>query len=227
MVRGKPRPREAENRPKVTRTLRSLFGSALRGARAQASRSTASGARYSALPFGAADYATGVQGFDLAPGISEFRQHFSRVLAEFRRDVAQPRLGALQADRGGDPAVPVLFDDVAAVDGMGIGQRRVDRLHRPGRQSRGQQAVAERLGVVLTEHRGELGAQRLAVGDAVLVARKTHVAAELSFADLLAELAEGAVIADADKDIGGAGRENRVGHEVRMLVAGELRRLAM
>ncbi len=110
---------------------------------------------------------------------------------------------------------------------MGVGQRGVDRLQRPGRQTRRQQSVAQRPGVVLTEHRGELGAQRLAVGDSVLVARKTNVAAELRFADLLAELAEGAVIADADKNIGGAGRENRVGREVGMLVAGELRRLAV
>src|SRR5437899_980827 len=66
-----------------------------------------------------------------------------------------------------------------------------------------------------------------ALGDPVLVARKTNVAAEFRFADLLAELAEGAVIADADKNIGGAGRENRIWHEVGMLVAGELRRLAV
>src|SRR6266516_3056743 len=108
----------------------------------------------SALSFGTADHALGDQGLDLAPGISEFRQHLSHVLAEFWREVAQTRLAAFEADRGGDPLVPVLFDDVAAVDGMGVGQRGVDRLHRPGRQTRSQQAVAERLGVVLTEHRG-------------------------------------------------------------------------
>src|SRR5258708_18474281 len=74
----------------------------------------------SALPFRTADHAAGDQGFDLAPGISEFRQHFSCVLAEFRRGVAQPRLGAFEPDRGGNPLVPVLFDDAAAVDGMGV-----------------------------------------------------------------------------------------------------------
>src|SRR5258705_12475418 len=110
---------------------------------------------------------------------------------------------------------------------MGIDQRGVDRLHRPGWQTRGQQAVAERLGVVLTEHGGKLGTQRLAVGDAVLVARKTKVAAKFGFADLLAELAEGAVIADADKNIGGGGREKRGGAESWVRVGGEVRRLAL
>src|SRR5438128_111129 len=100
------------------------------------------GRENSALPFRTADHALGDQGIDLAPGISGFRQHLSRVLAEFRRDVAQTRLAAFEADRGGDPLVPVPFDDVAAVDGMGVGQRGVDRLHRPGWQTRSQQAVA-------------------------------------------------------------------------------------
>src|SRR6266481_8771343 len=224
MLGGKRPSREAKKwRRRAGTNENALLGpgsaaTTLRGA----ARCAASGHENSALPFGTADHAFGDQGFDLAPGISEVRQHFGCVRAEFRRDVAQARLGPFEADRGGDPLVPVLFDDVATVDGMGIGQRGIDRLHRPGWQTRGQQAVAERLGVVLAEYRGELGAQRLAVGDAVLVARKTNVAAELRFADLLAELAEGAVIADADKDIGGAGRKNRVGHEVGMLVAGEL-----
>jgi hypothetical protein len=56
---------------------------------------------------------------------------------------------------------------------------------------------------VLAEHGGEFGTQRIAVGDAVLVARKALVGTEFGLADLLAELAEGAVIADADEDVGG------------------------
>ena len=35
-----------------------------------------------------------------------------------------------------------LFQDVAAMHGVGIGQRLVDRLHRSGWQPGGQQAVA-------------------------------------------------------------------------------------
>src|SRR3979409_1617416 len=80
---------------------------------------------------------------------------------------------------------------------------------------------------MLAEHRGELSAQRVAVGDAVLVARKARIAAEFGLADLLAELSKSAVMAATDKNVVGPGRENRVGHEVGMLVAGELRRLAV
>src|SRR3982075_2548561 len=159
---------------------------------------TASNSTLSLRP---ADHTLGDQGIDLAPGVSEFGQHFSRMLAGFRRGVAQACLGAFETDRRGDPLVPVLFDDVATMDGVGAGERLVDRLHRSGRQASGEQAIAQRLGVVLTEHRGEFGAQRVAVGDAVLVARKTRIGAEFGFADFLAELAEGAVIADADEDV--------------------------
>src|SRR6185437_14749398 len=80
---------------------------------------------------------------------------------------------------------------------------------------------------MLAEHRGELGTQGIAVGDAVLVAGKAYIGAELGLADLLGELAEGAVIADADENIGGPRREDRVRHEIRMFVAGEPRRLAV
>ena len=85
----------------------------------------------------------------------------------------------------------------------------------------------ERLGLVLAEHGGEFGAQRVAVGDAVLVAGKARIGAEFGLADFLGELAEGAVIADADEDVVGPGREDRVGHEIGMLVAGQARRLAV
>src|SRR3979411_2256150 len=70
-----------------------------------------------------ADHALGDQGIDLAPGVSEFGQHFSRMLAEFRRGVAQACLGAFETDRRGDPLVPVLFDDVATMDGVGACER--------------------------------------------------------------------------------------------------------
>ena len=95
------------------------------------------------------------------------------MLAELRRNVAQGRFAAREADRRGDPLVPIFCDDIAAMDGVGAGQRLVDRLHRPGRQSRCKQAIAQRPGVVLSEHGGKFDAQRVAVGDAVLVARKT------------------------------------------------------
>ena len=111
--------------------------------------------------------------------------------------------------------------------GVGAGQRLVDRLHRTRRQAGGEQAIAQRPGVVLAEHGGEFGAQRIAVGDAVLVAGKARIGAEFGLADLLRQLAEGAVIADADEDIVGPGREDRVGHQVGMLVAGQARRLAV
>ena len=95
----------------------------------------------------------------------------------------------------------------------------------------GNPAASRRLqsgsGLMLAEHRRELLAQRVAVGDAVLVARKAWIGAEFGLADLLGELAEGAVIADADEDVVGAGRKDRIRHEVRMLVAGQRRRLAV
>src|SRR6478752_4263332 len=93
-----------------------------------------SGCENSALPLGPADHALGDQGIDLARGISEFAEHFARMRAEGRRGAAQARLAALHADGGGDPLVPILFDDVAAMDGVRAGQRLIDRLHRPGRQ---------------------------------------------------------------------------------------------
>ena len=66
-----------------------------------------------------------------------------------------------------------------------VGQGLVDPLHRTCRQAGREQAIAERFGVMLAEHGGELRAQRLAVGDAVLVAGKARIAAEFGFADLL------------------------------------------
>src|SRR5271167_1064576 len=80
---------------------------------------------------------------------------------------------------------------------------------------------------MLAENGGELLAQRLTIGNAVLVAGKARIGAEFWFADLLGQLAEGAVIADADEDVVGLGRKDRVRHEVGMLVAGKARRLAM
>src|SRR3979409_2469642 len=94
---------------------------------------TASNSTLSLRP---ADHTLGDQGIDLAPGISEFGQHFSCMLAEFRRGVAQACLGAFKTDRRGDPLVPVLFDDVATMDGVGAGERLVDRLH-PARRPAG------------------------------------------------------------------------------------------
>src|SRR5258708_39219778 len=99
-------------------------------------------AQHSALAFGPADHARGEEGVDLAPGISELAQHFGGMLAEIRRHAAQAGLAALQADRRGHPLVPVLFDDVAAMDGVGAGQRLVDLLHRSGRQAGGEQPIA-------------------------------------------------------------------------------------
>src|SRR5713226_9222443 len=78
------------------------------------------------LSFRPADHTLGDQAIDLARRISEFRQHFGCVLAEFRRHVAQAWLAARTADRGRDALVPVLFDNVAAMDGVGTGQRLVD-----------------------------------------------------------------------------------------------------
>ncbi len=80
---------------------------------------------------------------------------------------------------------------------------------------------------MLAEYGGKLFAQRIAIGDAILVAGKARIGAELGLADFLGELAEGAVIADADEDVVGAGRKDRVRNEIGMLVAGEARRLAV
>src|SRR6185369_16406798 len=102
---------------------------------------------------------------------------------------------------------PILLDHVAAVDGVAAGQRLVDRLHGPRRQARSQQSVAQRFGIVLAEDGGKFGAQRVAVGDTILVARKARVAAEFGLADLLAEFAKGAVVADANENIVRSRRE--------------------
>src|SRR5690348_9408041 len=149
------------------------------------------------------------------------------MLAELGRGTAQARFAALQPDRRSNALVPIPCDDIAAVNGVRAGQGLIDGLHRPGRQSRCQQAIAERSGIVLAEYGGEFVTQRIAIGNAILVASETLIGGEFRLADLLAELAERAVIADADKDVVGAGGKDRIGYEVRVLVAGELRRLAV
>ena len=58
---------------------------------------------------------------------------------------------------------------------------------------------------------GEFLAERLAVGDAILVAGKARIGAEFRFADFFCEFSESAVIADADEDVAGAGRKDREG----------------
>ena len=83
------------------------------------------------------------------------------------------------------PLYQSLAIDIAAVDGVLIGKRLVDLLHRTRRQARGEQAIAQRLGLVLGEHRRELLPQRLAIGDTILVARKARIGAELGLADFL------------------------------------------
>src|SRR3981081_1708176 len=77
---------------------------------------TASNSTLSLRP---ADHTLGDQGIDLAPGVSEFGQHFSRMLAEFRRGVAQACLGAFETDRRGGPPRPSLFDGAGQVAGGG------------------------------------------------------------------------------------------------------------
>src|SRR5581483_3343626 len=138
-----------------------------------------------------ADHPFGDHRINIAVGVAELGKHLAGVLAEFRWGAAQARPGAVEADRRGHALVPILLDHIAAVDGVRIGQRLVDLLHWTRRQPRGEQAVAERLGFMLRKHRGELGTQRLAVGDAVLVAGKARIGAELGLADLLTKLAEG------------------------------------
>src|SRR5258708_23644240 len=148
------------------------------------------------LALGAAHHSLLHQRVDLALRIAELGEHLGRVLAEFGRRAAQARLAAFQTDGRSDPFVPILFDHIAAVEGVRVGQRLIDLLYRTGRQARGEQPVAYRLRLVLTEHGGQLLAQRLAVGDAILVARKARTGAEFSLTDLLGELAERAVLAD-------------------------------
>src|SRR5579871_1113509 len=103
----------------------------------------------SALALGAADRAAGDQRVNLATGVAELAEHLPGVLAELRRRAAQARLAALHADRRGDALVPVPGDHIAAVNGVVVGQRLIDLLHRSDGQAGGKQAVAERLSVVL------------------------------------------------------------------------------
>src|SRR3954469_1695813 len=105
------------------------------------------------------------------------------MLAEARRCAAQRRLAAPKTDRRGDALVPILFDDIATMERVGAGQRLVDPLHRARGQAGREQAVTQGLRVVLAEHRGEFGAQGLTVRNAVLVAGKARIAAELRLAD--------------------------------------------
>ena len=120
-------------------------------------------------------------------GIAKLAEHFRGVLGKFRRGAAQAGFGSFQPDRRGDTLVPVPLYDVAAVDRVRVGQRLVDLLHRTCRQAGGEQAVAERLGFMLAEDGGKLGSQGIVVGDAVLVAGKARVGAEIGLADLLAQ----------------------------------------
>src|SRR5258708_36459141 len=149
------------------------------------------------------------------------------MFAEFWRHAAQRCLAARKPDRRGYALVPVLFDHIATMDGVGIGQRLVDRLHRSGGQAGIEQPVAQWFAVVLTEHRFEFGAKCLAIGYPILVAREARIGAEFRLADLLAQLAEGAVIADAGEDVAVAGRKDRIRHEIRVLLSRELRRISM
>ena len=181
----------------------------------------------SALARGPADGALGDQGIDLGLGVAELVEHLDSVLTEFGRHAAQAGLAAREANRGGDTFIPILLDHVAAVDGVAAGQRLVDRLHGPRRQARSQQSVAQRFGIVLAEDGGKFGAQRVAVGDTILVARKARVAAEFGLADLLAEFAKGAIVADANENIVRSRREDCIRHEIGMLVSGQRRRLAV
>src|ERR1700728_4180202 len=109
----------------------------------------------SAFTLGAANEALGDQRVDLAVRVAELLQHFSGVLAEFWRNAAQARLAAVETDRRSHAFVPVLFEDIATMDGVSIGQGLVDRLYRSGRQSGREQPVAQWRGVVLAEHGGE------------------------------------------------------------------------
>src|SRR5215213_303347 len=77
------------------------------------------------------------------------------------------------------------------------------------------------------EYGAELGPQRVAVGDAVLVARKTNIGAQFRLADFACQFAESPVIADADEDVVGSGREGCVRNEIWMLVACQAWRLAV
>src|SRR4051812_11438162 len=102
-----------------------------------------------ALPRRSADHALLYQRIDLALRIAELTQHLVRMLAEGRRHAAQARLVARKADRGSDALVPVLAYHVAAVSGMVAGESLVDPLHRTGRQTGGEQAIAQGFGLML------------------------------------------------------------------------------
>src|SRR5262249_50039703 len=90
----------------------------------------------------------------------------------------------------------------------------------------GEKAVAQGVTVEMHEDLFHLGPQLLSIGDAILVARKALVGAELRLADLLAEFAERAVVADADEDQAVAGLERFVRCKAWMRVALRYRRLA-
>lgn len=63
--------------------------------------------------------------------------------------------------------------------------------------------------------------------DTVAIAREARIGAEFGLAELLHQLAEGAVIAHPHEDVAVARRKHRIRNEVRMFVAGERRRFAM
>jgi len=90
------------------------------------------------------------------------------MLAEGRRCITQARLVALEAHRRRHALVPVLGDDIAAMDGVLIGQCLVDLPDRSCRQARGQQAIAERLRFVLRKHGCKFGARVIVHAGAVL-----------------------------------------------------------
>ena len=129
------------------------------------------------------------------------------MFAEPRRRVTQARLVALEPHRRGNTLVPVLGDDVAARLCVRALQRLVDRLDRSGRQTCGKQPVTQRIAIEILESLLNLDPHRVAIVDAAAVGREARIDREFRLADLLAQLLEGAVIADADEDQAVAGLE--------------------
>ena len=176
----------------------------------------------------AADHAAGDQGLDLASGIAELAEHLGGVLAEFRRRAAQARLGALEPDRRGDALVPILFDDVAAMERCAalVSAWSIFCTGPAGRPAASRRSHSGSASCWLnTAASSARSASRLAMRSLLRAKRGSVPSSGLPIS--LRQLAEGAVIADADEDVVGPGREDRVRHQIGMLVAGQRRRLAV
>ncbi len=148
------------------------------------------------------------------------------MLAEARGFVAQARGRARELHRRAGAAVPVLVQRHAPVRGVRMREGLGGVHHRADGHADRQHALAEGVAVHLRQRPLQRLGQLGAVDHAVAVVGEARVVEQLRHAQLVAEAAKGAVVADGDEDVAGRRAVLVVGADVRVGVAGQLRHLA-